>query len=144
MTVDRELVTRKMLLIVRDLDALQSVAAAGAERYLESPREQAMTERYLERIIGRMIDVNYHVITESGGAPPADYHASFTRLAELQILDHAFAGRIARAAGLRNRLVHEYNEIDPRRVFEALQATLDDVPEYLRKVDDYVARVSAP
>jgi hypothetical protein len=34
-----------------------------------------------------MIDINYHVITESGGAPPADYHASFTRLAELKVLD---------------------------------------------------------
>ena len=42
-------------------------------------------------------------------------HASFTRLAELGVLDAEFARRIARAAGLRNRLVHEYEDIDPRR-----------------------------
>ncbi|MGI8672856.1 MAG: DUF86 domain-containing protein [Luteitalea sp.] len=39
-------------------------------------------------------------------------HASFVRLAELGIVDPAFAKRIARSAGLRNRLVHDYEGID--------------------------------
>jgi len=46
----------------------------------------------------------------------------------LKILDPEFARRIARGAGLRNRLVHEYNEIDPRKVFESLEAALADIP----------------
>jgi hypothetical protein len=36
MTVDRELVTRKMLLIVRDLDAVRPLAAKPAAEYLQS------------------------------------------------------------------------------------------------------------
>ena len=34
-------------------------------------------------MIGRMIDVNYHLITESGQPPPPDCHASFLKLGEL-------------------------------------------------------------
>jgi uncharacterized protein YutE (UPF0331/DUF86 family) len=46
--------------------------------------------------------------------------------------------RIARAAGLRNRLVHDYDDLDPRRVFEALRDALHDIPTYLAAVNDYV------
>jgi uncharacterized protein YutE (UPF0331/DUF86 family) len=140
MTIDRELVTRKLLLIARDLEELREMAPSDAEAYINSRRDQAVVERYLERMIGRAIDVNYHLITETGHPPPSDYHASFTRLAELGVLEPAFAGRIARAAGLRNRLVHEYEDIDPRLVFQALQSALRDVPVSLQRVEVYLAR----
>ena len=111
MTVDRELVTRKLLLITQDLDAVAPFATKPVSTFLESRVDQAVVERMLERMIGRMIDVNYHLITECGHPPPSDYHASFLKLAELGIVDHEFARRIARCAGLRNRVVHEYEEI---------------------------------
>ena len=38
--------------------------------YLASATDEVLAERYLERIIGRMIDINYHVLTESGQPPP--------------------------------------------------------------------------
>lgn len=138
MTVDRELVTRKLLLITQDLDAMAPFAAKPIALFLESRIDQAVVERLLERMIGRMIDVNYHLITEGGQPPPPDYHASFLKLAELKIVDADFARRIARCAGLRNRLVHEYEEIDPRIVFEAVQAARDDIVGYLRSVEAYL------
>jgi uncharacterized protein YutE (UPF0331/DUF86 family) len=139
MTVDRELVTRKLLLITRDLDAIAPFATKPVSIFLESRVDQAVVERLLERTIGRMIDVNYHLITESGQPPPSDYHASFLKLAELGIVDAGFAQRIARSAGLRNRLVHEYEEIDPRKLFESLQAARDDIVTYVRSVEAYLA-----
>lgn len=142
MSIDPELVTRKMALIVRDLERLGAIHRGGVLAYCENTVEQAVVERYLERLIGRMIDINYHLITETGDAPPADYHTSFLRLAELRILGFDLAARIARSAGLRNRLVHEYDEIDPRKVFEALGAALDDVPAYLEKVNAFLSRRS--
>jgi uncharacterized protein YutE (UPF0331/DUF86 family) len=89
-------------------------------------------------MIGRMIDINYHLITEAGQAPPRDYYESFTQLAKLRILPPAFASQIAACAGLRNRLVHEYDEIDPRRVYEGLRTAAQDIPEYLRRVQEHL------
>ena len=144
MTVDRELVTRKLLLIARDLEAIAPFAAKPISAFLESRIDQAVVERLLERMIGRMIDVNYHLITENGQPPPSDYHTSFLRLAELGVVDAAFAQRIARCAGLRNRLVHEYEEIDPQRLFESLQAARADIVVYMRHVEAYVDSVLGP
>jgi hypothetical protein len=67
--IDAELVTRKILLVVRDLDALRPIAAKARDAYLSSELNEAAAERYLERLIGRMIDVNYHLLTESGQPP---------------------------------------------------------------------------
>src|SRR5919198_945029 len=61
-----ELVTRKLVLIVDDLRAVTSLASKTLDEYLASPTDEILTERYLERTIGRMIDVNYHLITEGG------------------------------------------------------------------------------
>lgn len=140
MTVDRALATRKLVLIATDLDALRPVVARGEDAYVGDPVQQAFVERYLERLIGRMIDVNYHVITGGGQPPPADYYASFVKLGELAILEPDFARDIARAAGLRNRIVHEYDALDPVKVFDALGQALRDVPRYLEGVNDYLKR----
>ncbi len=134
--IDVDLVTRKMVLITRDLPALRELAAKPSEAFLETSVEELMAERLLERIIGRMIDINYHLVTETGHEPPRDYYESFLALGRLGILDPDFAARIAAAAGLRNRIVHEYNEIDPKKVHEALQWATRDIPLYLRKVEE--------
>jgi uncharacterized protein YutE (UPF0331/DUF86 family) len=137
---DRELVMRKLALIVADLKALAPFAEKKREEYLASDIDEVLVERYLERLIGRMIDVNYHLITEAGYPPPRDYHQSFTQLAKLGVLPADFALQIAACAGLRNRLVHEYDEIDAARVHEAASVAVRDVPEYVRSVQRHLER----
>lgn len=139
--IDRELVTRKIVLITRDLAALEPFARKDLAGYLASSVDELVAERLLERMIGRMIDVNYHLLTETGQPPPSDYYASFTQLAGLGVLEREFAGRIAACAGLRNRIVHEYDELDAEKVYEALQTALVDVPAYLRQVNAYLDRL---
>lgn len=136
--IDKELVTRKIVLITEDLKPLGQLASRPVADYVASPTDEVLAERYLERIIGRMIDINYHVLTESGQPPPRDYYDSFTALATVGMLDHDFATRIAACAGLRNRIAHEYETIDPLRVHEALQSAVRDIPAYLRRVAEYV------
>lgn len=136
--IDRELVTRKATLILRDVEALKPLGELTQDEFLSSTTRQVLAERYLERVIGRMIDVNYHVLIESGEAPPPDYYESFLRLAPLGVYPSDFARRVASSAGLRNRLVHQYDEIDPVLLHEAVRSALRDVPEYLRAVQKFI------
>ena len=115
-----------MAMILDDLRAATPIAEKSLDAYLASNLDEIVTERY------------YHLIIGAGHAPPRDYYDSFTQLTRLRILPPAFASQIATCAGLRNRLVHEYDEIDPRRVYEGLVASVRDIPEYLRHVHDYV------
>ena len=140
--IDRELVIRKLVLITGDLTELKAVAQRSREDYLASVRDELVAERLLERMIGRMIDINYHLIVETGPPPPTDYYESFARLGTLQVPPPDFARRLAPCAGLRNRIVHEYEDIDAAKVYEALQAAVKDIPEYLRHIQQYVEKAA--
>ena len=135
---DPELINRKLVLIGKDLEELAGISRLSEEDYLANKYNEVLAERYLERIIGRMIDINFHLLIESGQPPPPDYYQSFVRLSELGIYERGFGERIAKAAGLRNRIVHEYDELDAAQVYKALAAAMDDIPEYMRAVEAFL------
>ena len=59
-------------------------------------------------------------------------------LATNEILPSDFAREIAFSAGLRNRIVHEYDEIDDSKVYEALKAAVRQIPIYLNHINRYI------
>ncbi|MBI4715954.1 MAG: DUF86 domain-containing protein [Nitrospirae bacterium] len=136
--IDPVLITRKINLIAKDLDAMAPFGKMTLETYLDDPVNEVIVERYLERIIGRMIDINYHLITETGHPPPKDYFESFAELGRLQVLPAEFSRTLAQAAGLRDRIVHEYDEVDERKIHEVLPDVLRDVPRFLGYVQQFV------
>ena len=140
--IDATLIVRKINLISQDFKEIVELSRKSLQEFLASRVDEVLAERYLERMIGRMIDINYHLITESGSPPPVDYYQSFLQLERLGILPHDLAQTIAACAGLRNRIVHEYDEIDPARIHEALQTAARDVPQYLTHVHSYIERLS--
>ena len=58
--IDKTLIFRKINLISKDLKALKPISNLSEKEYFQNPIWEVQTERYLERIIGRMIDINYH------------------------------------------------------------------------------------
>ena len=68
------------------------------------------------------------------------YRESFIRLAELAVYPAEFAERIARSAGLRNILVHDYNDVDPRIVHDSIRGCLEDYRRYIELVDEFMER----
>jgi uncharacterized protein YutE (UPF0331/DUF86 family) len=139
--IDPTLIVRKINLISQDFKEIAELSRKSLQEFLASRVDEVLAERYLERMIGRMIDINYHLITESGSPPPPDYYQSFLQLERLGILPHDLTQTIAACAGLRNRIVHEYDEIDPARIHEALQTAARDVPQYLTHVHEYMERL---
>ncbi len=135
--IDKDLLARKILLISTDLNEIESHAEVPIKEYLEDTLLQAAMERYLERMIGRMIDINYHISTELGEAPPPDYFQSFLVLGDLDVMPVEFAREMATTAGLRNRLAHEYDRLDPEKVHEAAGRAAGDVSKYL----EYIAKL---
>lgn len=138
--IDKTLVIRKINLISEDLKPIKVLAGLSLEKYKEDPINEVLAERYLERMIGRIIDINYHLITELDNPPPKDYFESFVMLSKLRILRPDLAGQIAHSAGLRNRIVHEYDEIDAEKIYEGLRMAIKDIPEYLDAIYKFIQK----
>ena len=82
MPVDKKLISRKITLINGDLKSLKALSMLSLKTYLSKADYETLTERYLERIIGRMIDINYHILSEKEKEIPTNFYNSFIELGE--------------------------------------------------------------
>jgi len=59
---------------------------------------------------------------------------------ELKILSTDLAEKMAPSAGLRNRLVHQYDRLDHPIVLQAVRMAEDLFPIYVEQVEEFMAR----
>lgn len=141
--VRREFVRRKLHLIAEDLGRLLEFRDDSLEALTADFVRMAAVERLLERIVMRAIDVNEHLIGELASGREdrttrLTYRETFVRLADLGIYPREFADRIARSAGLRNILVHDYNDVDRTIVHSAIGSCLEEYRRYVEAVDAFL------
>jgi len=111
MPIDIHFIRRKIKLIQEDLSELDNLAHYSFDEITKDHIKFLAVERLLEKIIMRAIDINQHMIAELGRGDERvrSYEDTFYILSQLGIYGEEFAKQIAPSAGLRNRLVHEYN-----------------------------------
>lgn len=80
------------------------------------------------------IDVANHVIASEGWRVPQDYGDAFRVLAEHGVITDALAERFRALTGLRNLLVHLYDDVDDERVAREVRGGLSDLADFSRAV----------
>ncbi|GIX29052.1 type VII toxin-antitoxin system HepT family RNase toxin [Pelomicrobium sp. G1] len=143
--VRREFVLRKLQLIAEDLERLVKFKDETLTSLTGDAIKLAAVERLLERIIMRAIDINEHLISElgtgEGRSTRLTYRDTFLLLAGLDVYPQEFADRIARSAGLRNILVHDYNDADRKIVHASIKSCLQDYHRYAEYVRSFLDRL---
>lgn len=138
-----EFVRRKLHLIAEDLGRLVRFKDETLESLTSDDIKLAAVERIMERIVMRAIDVNEHLIGElacgEGKTTRFAYRDTFLLLADLGVYSQEFADRIARSAGLRNILVHDYNDIDRNILHGAIGHALRDYHSYVEQLAAFLA-----
>ena len=134
--VERSLIERKLGQIVERLPHVERYVSEGFDPYAAGFERRKAAEKILQEIIEAAIDINTHVLLALAATAPRDYHQSFTEMGSRGYLPLPLAERLAPAAGLRNRLVHQYAATDDRKVFEALALAVELFPVYVAHVRD--------
>ena len=105
------------------------------EEYRDRRQERDVVEREFQTAIEACIDIGEMLLRSHGDAVPDTNAVVFRELASSGTITDETADRMARAAGLRNVLSHQYGtDIDDRDVFNSLQNQLDAFSEYLSEV----------
>jgi uncharacterized protein YutE (UPF0331/DUF86 family) len=128
-------VVQRRLGDVRDaLAHLRELGSFTAEDLARDWRLQAVVERVLTVLVEAAVKCNGHLVTSTLGRAPADYRSSFVDAAEAGALDPDLAHRIAPSAGLRNVLVHGYDEVDLEQLVRGAELALELYPAYVQQV----------
>lgn len=84
-----------------------------------------------------VIDIATHLCAAEGFGAPASYRDAIEELGRRQIIEGDLAGRLASGVGLRNLLIHEYLDLDPARVLDALRR-VDDLKRFAAAVSEFI------
>ena len=129
--IDRQFIIRKVKLIEEDLSKLREFETIALDKYVESLEIRLQVERLLERIVGRVIDINYHILKEEFSFIPQDYFESFIQLGKKGVVEEKLVEEVAESTGLRNALAHEYDAIDDTQIYSAIKKCITQIPKYL-------------
>ncbi len=91
-------------------------------------------ERILELLVTTASDIVFHMISDKGEPSPASYKAAFLRAGELKIISKKLSENLALSAGLRNILVHEYEELDYKIVHKSIPSAIRDFTAFIKKL----------
>lgn len=138
--VEKEIIRRKLAVIMENLKALEPIRDMTGVEYIKDIYKRKATERLLQELIEAAIDINTHIIVQTGNTVPDDYYESFMKAGNLEIIRTDLAAKLAPSAGLRNRLVHEYDLLEHSLVLDAVRMAEELYPEYIKQIDEYITK----
>jgi uncharacterized protein YutE (UPF0331/DUF86 family) len=136
--IDQDLVRRKLARLNMYLDRLKPISELTFKEYISDFYKKTSAERLIQLIVECASDINSHVVLESGQRPPEDYTSSFVRAADAGLITHELAEKLKGSGGMRNIIVHEYMDIDDRKIYGILPKAISDFREYMRQSDNFL------
>jgi len=137
MVFSKILIDEKRKRIDSYLDEIKTLLDFSVKEILNDFTKLRTLERNFQLIVDEMIDINQHFIKELGLDVSDDLEGTFHILGENKILPEDFVLKIAPVVGLRNRLVHRYEDLDPKIFIESFQKDYSDFEQYLKFISDY-------
>ena len=94
-------------------------------------------EHGLQMCIQIFINIGNHIIAEIGENEIDGYSDILDRLVKCDILPLEFAQNISGMIGFRNLLVHGYDDVDVKIVYDILQNRLYDFEKFIGYIQSY-------
>lgn len=137
--LDKEFVKNKIKFIQQELVLLEKYKEYSLQEIASDYIKHSVVERILERVINDALDINQHIIAESGKIEvPNDYRDTFLALPRIKILPEKFTKKIAMSVGLRNILVHNYRKLNEEIFYNSIKACLRDYTKYCNYILKYL------
>ena len=133
-----EIIVNKLIKMEEYISDLEKFKPETYKEYKNNQLNRYAIERLIQLIIDLALDINNILIKKSDHYPAQDYFSSFIELVELEILPEEFAKDIAPSTGIRNRLVHEYEKIDDKVVYQNLDKLIKYYLKYIKFVNQNI------
>ena len=135
---DKDRICAKLDKLYNYYGELRNLSAISLEEYKGNSIYRRAIERTMQLIVECATDINNMMLRMNGSKGASDYFNSFIDIAELNVIPVEFALQIAPSTGLRNILVHEYEEIDDTIVYRSIDMCLKHYLKYMDLVNKYL------
>ncbi len=128
-----EIIFQRLKYIQVDIDKLQLLNIKDISD-LNDFKNFHLVERLIEKIIDCAIDINNYLLREYFNESVVTSKESFMSLGKEGMLTEDFANEISKSVGLRNTIIHQYQQLDEKILFDAIQLTIEGYGKYCNEI----------
>lgn len=126
-----DVVNKKLVLMTTYLNDLLKYKDVTFDKFMERHYE---IERMLELLIITASDIVFHLIGAKGEPMPGSYRSAFLQAGGMGIISKELSKSLALGAGLRNILVHEYEDIDYNILHKSIPIAIKDFTTFIKEI----------
>jgi uncharacterized protein YutE (UPF0331/DUF86 family) len=126
-----KIIVARVSLIRQMLSDIGSLPLSSLEAFQADPRNVASAESYLRRALEALLDLGRHIGARGFGKAAAEYKQIAEVLRDAGVLDETASKILRKLAGYRNRMVHFYDEVSHRELWEICTNELKDIERVL-------------
>jgi uncharacterized protein YutE (UPF0331/DUF86 family) len=132
--VTETVVARKVAAIRARTARVRELAPQTAEEFVAKRTEAEALILNLYLALQESSDLAMHMVADLGLGIPGEPRAAFEALARAGVISGQLARKLGGAVGLRNRIAHEYGELDLAKVHAAVRRDLGDLDQFAAAV----------
>jgi uncharacterized protein YutE (UPF0331/DUF86 family) len=127
----------KTCIIIKRSNQIESwVQDLSYDQFLDDDRTKLATYKAFQEIVEACMDIIAMMCKDLNWVPKDDY----SNIENLDKIDRKTKTSLAAANGLRNRLVHRYNQTDDRVALESINVLLPDLSNFVEMVELWIRR----
>jgi uncharacterized protein YutE (UPF0331/DUF86 family) len=132
--VDKALILRKIERIDTYLKQIRQRKDPGIDRFTKDKDFQSIILFNLIQSIKTCFDIGTHIVSDSGWEMPSSQAAIFETIAQNKIISNQLSKKMIQMVGFRNRIIHEYEKVDLRIVYEVWRKNLKDIEKFCKAI----------
>lgn len=132
--IDENLVLAKAGRLEDHLRRIQEKRSVKLDEFLADLDRQESILFNLQMAIQNCIDIAAHIISDEELGVAGSTNEMFYMLQENGYLTPEMTEKMVAEVGFRNLIVHEYGNVDLKRVYQIAQQNIEDLETYIRAV----------
>ena len=138
MYLDLDIVRKKLEVIEDEINFLKEIQKLNINEFQRDLRNLKSTCRSLQNAIQALIDLGNHIISSLNLGKPEIYEDITSLLFENKVITKSFKEKFIYMIKFRNFLVHEYDRVDPLRIYKILKENIDDIESGMKFIKNFV------
>jgi uncharacterized protein YutE (UPF0331/DUF86 family) len=135
MTLDTERVRRKIAYIRQQVSTINNITKTYSRQdIIGDPLKLSALKYLLQTSIEAMIDIAYHITAKNFNYPPCGARDAFKMLSTKGFISSSDFDTYYAMIGLRNRLVHGYDDVSPEVLYDIITEQLGDFEKFFSSI----------
>ena len=136
MDIDKEKIKKRFSEINRAVKEIKNISAIPDKDFWAEKKNIAALKYYLLQAIEAVGNISAHIVAKVYNLGISSFGECFDVLEKESIFDDVFILKLRQMVKFRNRLVHEYWDVDDKKVLDFARKDVGDFKDFIKLIDE--------